>query len=73
MKLIFDTEKKITKTYIKGDDVLLARVGSPKKISEPDAIEIADGLIIIHYNGETNEITGFTCPYVEEMIEDIKK
>jgi len=70
MKLIFDTEKKIKTSYIKDDGVLLGSVGKAKRVSL--GIDIADGYIAIMYDPKTNEITGFTLPYVKEMIKKLE-
>lgn len=49
------------------EDVLLISLPVPARYS--DSIEIADGLLIIHYNPNNYKITGFTVPYVKEFIQ----
>src|SRR3990167_656178 len=50
--------------YLRSEDVLILEL---EDADASDSIEVANGLVVIHYNPDTYRIVGFTIPYATEF------
>lgn len=62
--------RKVNSKYLSNEDVFLYTL-EDMKLS--DSIEIAKGLIVVHYNPDNLKIVGFTVPYVREFLKTFKE